>query len=136
MDIHPSKIKPIYNTVTRIIKCSMYFMSFIRITKQSSFDYSQNLQAYQRTVASSMSINSPSITVQTNTSANPTETVPPPPAAPAAANNNNNELEPENDLLGILNMIVELFVLCSIIYFYSTFSRFLLVFLFFVLLFL
>jgi len=112
-------------------------MSFIRITKQSSFDYSQNLQAYQRTVASSMSINSPSITVQTNTSANPTETVPPPPAAPAAAaNNNNNELEPENDLLGILNMIVELFVLCSIIYFYSTFSRFLLVFLFFVLLFL
>lgn len=102
----------------------------------------QNLHAYQRTVASSTSINASPTTTQTNTNTNASETTPPPAAAAAAAaaaannNNNNNELEPENDLLGILNMIVELFVLCSIIYFYSTFSRFLLVFLFFALLYL
>lgn len=62
----------------------------------------------------------------------------PAPAQPAAGNNNNNnnEFEQENDLLGILNMLVELFVLCSIIYFYSTFSRFVVVFLIFALLYL
>jgi hypothetical protein len=66
----------------------------------------------------------------------------PPPPQPAPAqpapgnNNNNNEFEQENDLLGILNMLVELFVLCSIIYFYSTFSRFVVVFLIFALLYL
>jgi flagellar biosynthesis protein FliP len=71
-----------------------------------------------------------------------TTTAPPPPqpapAQPAAGNNNNNnnEFEQENDLLGILNMLVELFVLCSIIYFYSTFSRFVVVFLIFALLYL
>jgi flagellar biosynthesis protein FliP len=70
-----------------------------------------------------------------------TTTVPPPPqpapAQPAPGNNNNNnEFEQENDLLGILNMLVELFVLCSIIYFYSTFSRFVVVFLIFALLYL
>ena len=67
-------------------------------------------------------------------------TAPPPAPQPAADNNNNhnnnanNEFEQENDLLGILNMLVELFVLCSIIYFYSTLSRFLVVLVIFVLL--
>jgi len=71
-----------------------------------------------------------------------TTPAPPPPQpapaqpAPGNNNNNNNEFEQENDLLGILNMLVELFVLCSIIYFYSTFSRFVVVFLIFALLYL
>ena len=75
----------------------------------------------------------------TTTTVPPPVPPPPPPAAQPAAgnnNNNNNEFEQENDLLGILNMLVELFVLCSIIYFYSTFSRFLVVFLIFALLYL
>jgi hypothetical protein len=75
----------------------------------------------------------------TTTTVPPPIPPPPPPAAQPAAgnnNNNNNEFEQENDLLGILNMLVELFVLCSIIYFYSTFSRFLVVFLIFALLYL
>ena len=76
----------------------------------------------------------------TNTGGAATAAAPPPPAAAAApaqpAAGNNNEVEQENDLLGVLNMLVELFVLCSIIYFYSTFSRFLLVFIFFTVLYL
>ena len=97
--------------------------------------------AYQRSVTSLPSFTSNPIQ-QPNTP--PTTTTVPPPAPPQAAaqpppagnNNNNNELEQDNDLLGILNMLVELFVLCSIIYFYSTFSRFLVVFLIFALLYL
>ncbi|CAF3195593.1 unnamed protein product [Rotaria socialis] len=102
----------------------------------------QNLLAYQRTV-----IPPSTTTTTTTTTATPTSTqqsstnetsAPAPPAAapapqPAAGNN---DLEQENDLLGVLNMLVELFVLCSIIYFYSTFSRFLVVFVIFVLLYL
>ncbi|UJR15211.1 hypothetical protein I4U23_002170 [Adineta vaga] len=103
----------------------------------------QNLLAYQKTAVP------PSVTIidqqSTNAgaSAATTTNVPPPPAAAAAAAaaaqpaaGNNNEMEPENDLLGVLNMLVELFVLCSIVYFYSTFSRFILVFIFFTLLYL
>lgn len=60
----------------------------------------------------------------------------PAPAPAAAPVNNNIELEQENDLLGVLNMLAELFVLCSIIYFYSTFNRFLVVFVIFTLLYL
>ncbi|CAF1410346.1 unnamed protein product [Rotaria sordida] len=101
----------------------------------------QNLVAYQRTVIPSSTITTTSTQQSTSTDTN---TTPPPAAAqqPAAGNNNNNnnnnnnDLEQENDLLGVLNMLVELFVLCSIIYFYSTFSRFLVVFVIFVLLYL
>ncbi|CAF1350518.1 unnamed protein product [Didymodactylos carnosus] len=42
--------------------------------------------------------------------------------------------EREDDLLGTLHMLAELFVLCSIIYFYSTFHRFLIVFIIFAIL--
>ncbi|CAF1136522.1 unnamed protein product [Adineta ricciae] len=103
----------------------------------------QNLLDYQRTVTPEMTIlnqSSPNIGVSPTTSA--AAAPPPPPAAAAAAAaaqpaaGNNNEVEQENDLLGVLNMLVELFVLCSIIYFYSTFSRFLLVFVLFTVLYL
>jgi flagellar biosynthesis protein FliP len=57
-------------------------------------------------------------------------------AAPPAPAANNIEFDQENDLLGTLHIIVELFVLCSIIYFYSTFNRFIIVFVIFALLYL
>jgi flagellar biosynthesis protein FliP len=102
------------------------------------YRFSQNLVAYQRTaVASSTTINAPTNPIE---QANITNAAAPPPPAPApqaaGGNNNNNDNEQENDLLGILNMLIELFVLCSIIYFYSTFSRFLVVFVLFALLYL
>ncbi|CAF3262157.1 unnamed protein product [Rotaria sp. Silwood2] len=100
----------------------------------------QNLFAYQRTVVSPLTATTTTnITSTQQSTSNDTNTAPPPPPPPAqqpAAGNNNNELEQENDLLGVLNMLVELFVLCSIIYFYSTFSRFLVVFVIFALLYL
>jgi len=107
------------------------------------YQFSQNYLAYQRTVVNPSTVNTTPIQQpSTTTSAAAAAPAPPPPAAAQAAagagnnNNNNNEFEQENDLLGILNMLVELFVLCSIIYFYSTFSRFLVVFLIFALLYL
>ncbi len=103
------------------------------------YQFSQNFLAYQRTVATPSTVNTNPIQQSTTTTTAPPPPPPPPPAqaaAAAAGNNNNNEFEQENDLLGILNMLVELFVLCSIIYFYSTFSRFLVVFLIFALLYL
>ncbi|CAF1259943.1 unnamed protein product [Rotaria magnacalcarata] len=103
----------------------------------------QNLLAYQRTVippSPTTTTATPTYTQQpsTNETSAPAAAAAPAPApAPQpAAGNNNNDLEQENDLLGVLNMLVELFVLCSIIYFYSTFSRFLVVFVIFVLLYL
>ncbi|CAF5177207.1 unnamed protein product, partial [Rotaria magnacalcarata] len=100
-----------------------------------------NLLAYQRTVippSPTTTTATPTYTQQpsTNETSAPAAAAAPAPApAPQpAAGNNNNDLEQENDLLGVLNMLVELFVLCSIIYFYSTFSRFLVVFVIFVLL--
>ncbi|CAF3882462.1 unnamed protein product, partial [Adineta steineri] len=128
--INPNGCLPVsnYNTQAYLEYCYTHYQMY------------QNLHAYQRTVVTPP-------TIVTNTMQQPasttTTTAPPPAAAaaaaapqPAAAGNNNNELEPENDLLGILNMLVELFVLCSIIYFYSTFSRFLVVFVIFALLYL
>lgn len=136
------KLKHIYNIVIHIIKCSTYkkvnFFPFRFIT----FDrFSQNLHAYQRTVIPPLTTTNTPISSQQTFTANDTNaTNPPPPPAPAAQqqnnNNNNNDGEQENDLLGVLNMLVELFVLCSIIYFYSTFSRFLVVFFIFALLYL
>lgn len=104
---------------------------------QTHYQMYQNLFAHQRSVH----VPSPPQPSPPSTTNTPTSAVPPP-AAPAAAPpappaaNNNNELEPENDLLGVLNMLAELFILCSIIYFYSTFNRFLVVFVIFALLFL
>ncbi|CAF4942445.1 unnamed protein product [Rotaria sp. Silwood1] len=99
----------------------------------------QNLLTYQRTVIPSSTTTTTSSIQQSISTDNNTTPPPPPPAAAqqqAAAANNNNDAEQENDLLGVLNMLVELFVLCSIIYFYSTFSRFLVVFVIFALLYL
>ncbi|CAF4253242.1 unnamed protein product, partial [Rotaria magnacalcarata] len=94
---------------------------------------------YQRTVippSPTTTTATPTYTQQpsTNETSAPAAAAAPAPAPQPAAGNNNNDLEQENDLLGVLNMLVELFVLCSIIYFYSTFSRFLVVFVIFVLL--
>ncbi|CAF4221713.1 unnamed protein product, partial [Rotaria magnacalcarata] len=101
-----------------------------------------NLLAYQRTVippSPTTTTATPTYTQQPSTNetsapAAAAAAAAPAPAPQPAAGNNNNDLEQENDLLGVLNMLVELFVLCSIIYFYSTFSRFLVVFVIFVLL--
>jgi len=107
-------------------------------------------QMYQNFLASQTPVSSIT-TVPSNpasaSSAAAAATPPPPQPAPAPAaaaappppnNNNNNNIEPdhENDLLGTLHMLAELFVLCSIIYFYSTFNRFLVVFVIFILLYL
>ncbi len=126
--------KLIYNIVIHIIKCSKYTES-INTVEMKFARFSQNFLAHQRPVAAPSTTN-PTPTQQSSTATTTTAANPPPPAAAAAAENNNNEFEQENDLLGVLNMLVELFVLCSIIYFYSTFSRFLVVFLIFALLYL
>jgi len=128
---NPNGIPPIanYETQAYLQYCYTHYQMY------------QNFLAYQRTVAiPSTAIPTPVQQSTTTTSAAAAPPPPPPAAAQAAAaapaGNNNNEFEQDNDLLGILNMLVELFVLCSIIYFYSTFSRFLVVFLIFALLYL
>lgn len=126
---NPNAIPPVanYETQAYLQYCHTHYQMY------------QNLLTYQRTVTTPSTVNPNPVQQSTTTT---TAAPPPPPAAAQAApaagnnNNNNNDFEQENDLLGILNMLVELFVLCSIIYFYSTFSRFLVVFLIFALLYL
>lgn len=95
-----------------------------------------NLLAHQRNLMASAIPNPSSQTPPNNGPAAAPAAAAAAPPPPAAAVGNNNDLEQDNDILGVLNMMAELFVLCSIIYFYSTFNRFLLVFFIFVLLYL
>ncbi|CAF0966208.1 unnamed protein product [Adineta steineri] len=81
----------------------------------------QNNFVHQQPITST-SIPSPSITVS--------------PTTPITNNNNNNNVNQENDLLRTLHIIIEIFILCSIIYFYSTFNHFFLIFIIFALVYL